>query len=242
MKSILRLFGSLAILLATANGYAAAIVSSSLSDLLAGGSIVVGDKMFDDWALLGNDLCPAPGPGCVDVDTSMIMVTGIGDGTAGNEYGLQFTANGDALTQVGDSFLDLFFGFSVESLDPAQVIVGSTMEADVAIGEASEWIIVEKEIFEFGTGDELAFMSIESDSLLMFEDLDASAAFAGQSKIWVEDNIYVDGLDGTAQLVSLTQRFIQQATGTAPTPGTLALFAIGLLGAGFARRRALATR
>lgn len=234
MKRLSGFVGSLAILLLTANTHAAMM---SLSDLAAGGSLTVGDKLFDDWDVMGNHLCPAPGPACGTVDISKIMVEGIGDGSAGNEYGLQFSATDDAWTQIGDSFLDLFFAFSVTALDPTMKIVGSSMEGVVDIGTDSEWIIVEKDILNFDTAAKLAFMSIESDSLLMFEDLDASASFAGQSKIWVRDNVFIDGLDGSAQLISLTQRFMQETTSAVPAPGTVVLFAIGLLGASLARRR-----
>jgi hypothetical protein len=208
----------------------------SLADLFAGGFIEVGDKIFDDWEELNNEQCPELD--CISgaVDTANTNVEGVGDGTAGNEYGLQFTASEGALTQIGDNFLDLWFGFSVTS-GPGQSIIGSTMSGTTATQGDEFLVVVEKDIFQADGATHLDFMEIYNDPLDGGASLADSGAFAGQSAIWVEDNIFIDGFGGSAELVELTQRFLQREDDVVPTPGTLALFALGLLGFALIRRR-----
>ncbi|MDZ7782820.1 MAG: hypothetical protein U5K56_07740 [Halioglobus sp.] len=66
-----------------------------LTDLLEGQSIEIGDKRFDSFTLLGDPINPELSD---PIDLSAIDVTGIGDGTAGNAYGLNF--------QFGPEFAD----------------------------------------------------------------------------------------------------------------------------------------
>ena len=231
MKKLLTLCGATAIALAAAN-----VNAIPLSDLFGGGSIEVGDKLFGNFTELNNELCPEPGCVSGGINTANIMVDGVGDGTAGNEYGLRFSGVNGELTQTGDSFLDLFFGYSVAVLGGDQVIVGSTMSGTTSTEGEDFLLIVEKDIYESDQTDDLAFMEIYDDAFDGFMLTD-SAGFSGQDAIWVEDNIFVDGFGGFAQLVDMTQRFIQRDVGQVPEPATLGLFVLGLLSLGLGQRR-----
>ena len=239
MKKLLRCLGMTVWIFVASSAFAIPVNQFSLADLQAGQTITQGDKVFADWEILGNDLCDDPdSEDCNEIDLSNILVTGVGDGSAGMEYGLQFTAINDAWTQVGESFLDLYFGFSVTATDATKKIVGSTMTSTVDIGDNNELITVEKFIYDPDTQNKLAFLENYSDSLGS-EDLSDSGAFSGLSKVWVEDNIFIDGLGGSAELLDVTQRFLQRGQGQAPAPGTVALLALGLVGIVFMRRRSL---
>ncbi len=98
--------GVLALVPATAH-------ATLLSDLFAGGTITVEDKLFSDFQ-------PESDIGSKLVDPTLIDVTGLVDdpGTSVFDPGLKFTALDDALTV--DLFDDIAFSFSfkVTVLDP----------------------------------------------------------------------------------------------------------------------------
>jgi hypothetical protein len=205
LNKLTRYLVALSLTLMAANAHAI-----PLADLYAGASIVVGDKLFADWEELNNESCSIAGCISGGVDTASIEVTGVGDGTAGNAYGLQFISINASLSATGDEFIDLWFRFSVDATDPTQRITGAVMTGTAAFQGDAHLMVVEKDIYVFGTSDHLAFMEIFSDPLdspsLQLSDM---ADLGSQTKIWVEDNVFVDGFGGSAELVTLTQRFEQ---------------------------------
>ena len=91
MKRVLRVMSALLLLVLAAAGTSRAV---PLTDLLGGGNLTVGDKLFDGWRLIGQGLIDDTGA----VDLANIDVTGIDDPL---NPGLLFNA-GDELQLSGD--------------------------------------------------------------------------------------------------------------------------------------------
>lgn len=218
-----------------------------LSDLIGGGSITAGDKLFDNWEVLN----------AVSVDNrtfdyTKISVTPIA--VSGEDYGLSFEIS-DGLLSVGFTddpdalyaFVDLMFGFKVTSLDPSMKISGVTLEHGGAglgwTGDSDGPTDAGSYIAEFvgsaqGGDDLVNFISTvfsSSNGSILAVDSDF-AAFSPMQSVWVRKNILVwAGSDGeSAQLFSFEQRFSQTSV---PEPASLALLGIGLFGLAAARKR-----
>ncbi len=71
----------------------------SFSDLTNGGSLTVGDKLFDNWSV---DYYDAADFG--DFDASNIEVTGLDDG---GDYGIRFDVSNSELSVTGDDILTM---------------------------------------------------------------------------------------------------------------------------------------
>lgn len=231
-----RLTGALALALAAAQAQAI-----PLSALLDGGFIEVGDKLFDGFTLLADPIDPEFGD---PIDLSAIDVTGIGDGTAGNEYGLRFETNLSIGSGNPDQFdfLDLFFGYTATAVDPTQFIAGVTLAADASATGVDAFATVVKEVFDTNAVDLLGGTPLEVFSDTLFPDLlTASAGFAPRATVFVTDNIalFYSAEQGTsaASLASFEQRFVQ-VTRDAPAPATLLLVLLALCGLRMFRARA----
>lgn len=230
-----RLAGALALSLAAVQAQAI-----PLSDLLQGGSIEVGDKLFDGFTLLADPIDPLLGD---PIDLGAIDVTGIGDGTLGNEYGLHFQTNLTIGSENPDSFdfLDLFFGYFATATAPGQLIAGVTMAAQASALGADAFATVVKEVVDLEAVSLLgAPMEVFSDTLEP-DSLTASAGFAPRSSVFVGDNIalFFSAEQGPseANLVSFEQRFVQISRDV-PAPATVLLMLLGLCGLRLFRARA----
>jgi PEP-CTERM motif len=206
-----------------------------LSDLIAGGTISSGDKLFENWELF-SVTDPEHSAG---IQLHLIEVTAIGDGSAGNAYGLNFDFGGQfALGDQGEfDFMDLNFGYSATATDADKVITSAMMSAVGAASGDDAFFTVQKDAYD-AAGDSIwgpdEFMEVYDDTMLGTE-LSDSAALPGLGTVWIEDNIalYFDSFfgDSGVLLASFEQRFGQRAIRVpVPAPGTLVLFALGLLG------------
>ena len=218
--------------------------ATPLTDLLNGGSIIAGDKLFDQWQLVSYAASdPSRGFNAANIDVQAITDGGLNPGP-----GLSFIAANNELSVTGDgiyAFVDLMFGFRVSILDPTLKIKDNSLWLN---GWTLEWMsdgsndlgVYIRETVGTAPGlDDLGVKNVErsvlDDVLSPDSKLFDSAVFPPQSQIWVTKNILVWSVDptDTAALTGFDQRFSQ----VIPEPSTYALLCISLGVIGFVRRK-----
>jgi len=229
MKKFLTTLGAVALVL----GAAGAAQAVSLADLLAGGSITVGDKLFDDWQEIFQDKSDF-----TTVNTDNIDVTALADNGSG--YGLQFDILNNEFYVQGDdiyAYIDYSFGFHVSVLDPLYKIDDASIGGhSVSLGYTADGFndnggyVLES----LGTAAGLADLGVMSTEFSVLDDVNTSnlsdsATFDPQSEIWVTKNLFVWATDSTdeARLNGFNQRFSQVPI---PEPSTWLLMGLGLAG------------
>jgi len=231
------LHGILGLLLLAFTGSAQAV---PLTDLLNGGSITIGDKLFDDWTAILESTSDGH-----TVDTDNIDVTALADNGSG--YGLQFDILNDEFFVQGDdlyAYTNFSFGFHVSVLDPAYQINDASLEllqygtARRPDGTNDIGSYILENIGTASLLDDLGVIDAEHSVLdeVVFTDPGGSVNFDPQSEIWVTKNLFVWATDSTdnAHLDSFNQRFSQVRV---PEPSTWLLTGLGLVAVGAVHRR-----
>lgn len=220
MSKVSRLLGAVLAL-----AFAGAVGATPLSALIQqGGSLTVGDKLFDRWVLRG--LTDSTG----QVDLSRIDVTGF---VAGSEVGLRFDAGGQ-LALSGDNLIDLFFGYRVSVLPGSGMqINGVSFDFDSGSFAQDGFHAATEDIFD-AANNPLGSIDLEASRQLF--KISGSASFNPTNEIFVQKNILLFGFaDGdSTSLNAFTQRFFQ-----VPVPASAWLLAAAGLAWLGARRRTL---
>lgn len=210
------------------NGCADVNSSCTLAELASGGSIIIDDTLFSDWFV--DDASTLP------VDIGGINVLPLDDQAMNS--GVQFNANGN-LSTTGFDLIDLGLRFSVATLDASVQLKSNSLEIsglNFGAGNVGGFINIFEDILD-SNGVLVGDSSVVADNLPppLFDLLD-SADFTAQSLLFVEKMVLVSGGDpsDTVSLDAFSQRFSQVQV---PEPSTAVLLTLGLLGAGFTRKR-----
>ncbi|WP_286264004.1 PEP-CTERM sorting domain-containing protein [Thalassotalea atypica] len=216
-----------------------------LTELLNGGSITVGDKLFDQWEVIFEDSSDFSFNG---VNTDDIDVTGLPDGGLDPGPGLHFEVANDALSILGDglffSYLDFHFGFRVSVLDDDFLIKDNSLYL-TDYGLSLDPLGLQAGVFieEWIHSDATRLNQIGHKDVYAYDEgfgedtkLSDAADFTPTNEIWVRKNILVSATEfgDFATLNSFEQRFSQT---TIPEPSMFLLLALGLFGIAVKRKR-----
>ena len=207
----------------------------TLEELFNDGSIIAGDKVFDNWYLGAYDAADDTRI----FNASNIDVLPLNDGGLNPGPGLDFSVSNGELSVTGDgtrNLVDLMFGFRVSVLDPLLRIKDVSLEIDGSLinsidedNDLGFWIT--ETIGTSQGANDLATMfaefSIQDDDLV--NDAVNSVDFSPLSEIWITKNILVWAADetDTATMTGFEQRFSQEVI---PEPSTVILMLLGLVG------------
>lgn len=193
----------------------------TLDSLIAGGTLVSGDKMISNVSYTAVGDMPT---------ADAIGVTPITD--ASGNYGFRF--NGGFLDIGGDGETsDALIQFTVSVMDPGMEIIGATLQGNPSVVGSGTGVASITETFLPGvTGQQLDIYDIKPGS---FVGLDSVMFDNGHQSLIVQKDILLSADTGAVSTLSFfDQIFVQQPV---PEPASAGLFAFGLIGMLAQRRR-----
>jgi PEP-CTERM motif len=227
MRKVIAITGALVLILAAASTSQAVL----LSELVKGGEITSGDKLFNNWSVLYYDASDGRTFNAANIDVQAI-------GSVPNP-GISFSVSNNELLVTGDdlyAYVDLTLSFQVTALDATMMIKDASLDL---INGMLSWVVdqlndsgmyISEKIGTAQGLDDLGSISTQFDLSddVINRELTASVNFTPQSSIWVTKNILVWAVDATdaAVLWDFDQHFSQGPVGV-PEPGMLALLALG---------------
>jgi hypothetical protein len=202
--------------------------SCTLDELVGGGSVSIGNHLYDDWIV--DDFST------YSTELSAIEVSILNDEL--NNSGLLFKTNGEFNT-VGYDVIDFTLSFRVSTLDGSERIKKSHLEITehaFGAGNFGGVIDIAEDILD-ADGNLIGETNVLADSLppSLF-DLSDSDTFLPKSEIFIEKTFFItgDSQSDNVSLDSFSQRF---HSASIPEPETLWLMIIGLSGVFVARRQ-----
>lgn len=209
--------------------------ATMMTELLAGSSIQVGDKLFSDWSyevIQSFSTLTFEDVSIFDVSTIEVIGLGADDMNPGIRFQ---TASGAPAFSVDDfNLLDVEFTFKVSVLNPLYQIDSVSLAVDGLIeGEDSSVAIGDDIATNSAALDPLSggnvtsfdpWVAVSSPGPLNGSD---SASFDPLSEIWVKKDIFLASDGGIVNVNWIDQNFHQTAV---PEPTTMLLMGVGLLG------------
>jgi len=199
----------------------ATLLSTLLGD---GGSIQVGDKLFNGFTYSSTG--DMPDPSTINV---LAYVDPAGD------YGLKF--QGAFLDFLGGSGSDALLGFHVTVLDPNFAITGATLTGNPSVLGGNGIVSVTE---TFLPSNSLASMSIYSIAPGTNKLTDSVTFAQGYQSLYVQKDIlaFAAGSNGGVPTLSfITQTFQQSPAISIPEPTSAVLLGIGLAGLAWLRKK-----
>ena len=203
-----------------------------LSDLLAGGEIVVGDKRFFNFR---DFVSTAVGSDPITADPSRIEVDPI---VAGVEFGLRFSSDmwhssGPAGIFEPTGSQTTEFSYDVQVLG-LQVIIGNSLSYVTNIPSISGSSHVLETVRSLPSLSVIADTHVDTTKFdfIFSQQLSDSDAFAPQTLIAIHNRISLGDIGAT--ISEFSQTFQQRPV---PEPATLLLLGTGLVAAGWSRHR-----
>jgi hypothetical protein len=221
------ILNSVLLLAALLSAASSAQASLTLADLLNGGSITFGDKVFYNFH-------NGTTSGTINVGFDQIFVDGVTGGPNNDEFGLRFSSSFWTL-QGANQFYDLGFDFSVTRVDGLPRIHDNTLSiTGGAVGDGQAFIA--EGVTDGANGDTLAnkfvFITPTVSRLIDHKIFTHDAAVVDIHK----DFSMITGRDPNSLV--FVSHFNQTFSQSVPEPSSMALIGIGLIGvAGMARKR-----
>ena len=210
-------------LLAALTGFTSAASAALLLDLLQpGATLQQGDKIFSNFTWTG-----PTGP-------AGFTVKGIGDGSAGNLYGIELAG---PLAQVGPGLSDWRFGYSVTVAPGYQALISDVHQYANLDGTAGAYVNISEDVLNAQAGTVVATSHLGQGVNYAYIDRNDPPAELNDTltlttplkTIWVKKDIMLvaQGSSDYALTSIIDQRFSQVPEPTTAIAGVLALLPVG---------------